>query len=83
MDETLGGVWTPGTSRKSLLIDHIDIWKAYSSFQESSTYGLCLLSSPFYPSKTSFILPNHGTEFGIIKLSAIYMISQWTFRVLF
>jgi hypothetical protein len=33
--------------------------------------------------KADFILPDNGAEFGIVKIFAIIVIIQWTFRISF
>ena len=33
--------------------------------------------------EADFILPDNGTEFGIVKIFAIVVIIQWTFRISF
>jgi hypothetical protein len=63
---------------------HIESWWISPVFSRVVNPDLLLfviLTSFSNLSKTGLIIPNYSTEFGMMKISAIIVISQWTFRI--
>jgi hypothetical protein len=48
-----------------------------------ATFGFGFGFPLFIFFEADFILPDHCTEFGIVKIFAIIVIIQWTFRISF